>query len=80
MTKNMYVINNKSNGVVRMYVANFVTINRKFVLIASRYIHTHYAYAIAFIVRFLVRMIIKFGITKEKKKEEDAIKRPQQNF
>ena len=29
--------------------------------------------------KFLVRMIIKFRIAKEKKKEEDSIKRPQQN-
>ena len=45
-----------------------------------RYIHTHYAYAIAFIVysiQVLVRMTIKSRITKEK--EEDTIKRPRQN-
>ena len=33
MTKNTYGINNKSNGVVRMYVTISVTINRKCVLI-----------------------------------------------
>ena len=29
--------------------------------------------------KFLGRMMIKFRITKEKEKEEDTIKRPQQN-
>ena len=29
--------------------------------------------------KFLVRVMIKFRITKEKEKEEDTIKRPQQN-
>ena len=29
--------------------------------------------------KFFVRMMIKFRITKEKEKEEDTIKRPQQN-
>ena len=29
--------------------------------------------------KFLVRMVIKFRITKEKEKEEDTIKRLQQN-
>ena len=29
--------------------------------------------------KFLVRMMIKFRITKEKEKEEDTIKRPQLN-
>ena len=29
--------------------------------------------------KFLVRMIIKFRITKEKEKKEDPVKRPQQN-
>ena len=29
--------------------------------------------------KFLVRTMIKFRITKEKEKKEDAIKRPQQN-
>ena len=46
------------------------------------YMNTHYAYATAFFVysiQVLVRMMIKFRITKEKEKEEDAIKRPQQN-
>ena len=49
---------------------------------ASRYIHTHYTYAIAFIVysiQVFSCMMIKFRITKEKEKEEDTIKRPQQN-
>ena len=49
---------------------------------ACRLIHTRYAYAIASIVysiQVLVRVMIKFRITKEKEKEEDTIKRPQQN-
>ena len=48
---------------------------------ASRYIDTHYAYAIAFIVYSIqvFRLMIKFRITKEKEKEEDTIKRLQQN-
>ena len=29
--------------------------------------------------KFLVRMMIMFGITKENEKEEDTTKRPQQN-
>ena len=51
---------------------------------ASRYIHTHYAYVIAFIVYsiqvFSSHDMIKFRITKEKEKEEDTIKRPQKTF
>ena len=58
-------------------------VHLEFIGNASRYKHTHYAYAIAFIVysayKFLVRMMIKFRITKEKEKEEDTIKRLQQN-
>ena len=49
---------------------------------ASRYILTHYAYATAFIV-YSIQVFsshdVKFRITKEKEKEEDSIKRPQQN-
>ena len=55
----------------------------EFIGSASRYIHTQYANAIAFIVffpyKFLVRKMIKLRITREKEKEEDTIKRPQQN-
>jgi len=37
-------------------------------------------YAIAAPYKFLVRMMIKFRVTKEKEnEEEDTIKRPQQN-
>ena len=57
-------------------------VHLEFIGNASRYIHTHYAYVIAFTVypiQVLVRMMIKFRITKEKENEEDTIKRPQQN-
>ena len=42
----------------------------------------HYAYAIAFIVNSIQVFSshdVKFRITKEKEKEEDSIKRPQQS-
>ena len=58
-------------------------VHLEFIGNASRYIHTHYAptpLLLLFIpYKFLVRMMIKFRITKEKEKEEDTIKRPQQN-
>ena len=43
-------------------------VHLEFIGNASCYIHTHYAYA-----KFLVRMMIKFRITKEKEKEEDTV-------
>ena len=58
-------------------------VHLEFIGNASRYIHTHYAYVIAFIVYsiqvFSSHDMINFRITKEKEKEEDTIKRPQQN-
>ena len=56
-------------------------VHLEFIGNASRYIHRHYTptpLLLLFIpYKFLVRTMIKFRITKEK--EEDAIKRPQQN-
>ena len=56
-------------------------VHLEFIGNASRYIHTHYAYAIVLLFipyRFLVRMMIKLRIAKENEKE-DTMKRPQQN-
>ena len=55
-------------------------VHLEFIGNASRYIHTHYATPLLLLFipyKLLVRMMIKFRITKEK--EEDTIKRPQQN-
>ena len=64
----MYGINNKSIGIVCMYVTTSVTHKpevRIDLLIFIQIVNNSY--------RFLVRMTIKFRITKEKEKEEDAI-------
>ena len=48
---------------------------------ASRYIQTHYAYAIAFIV-YSIQVFSSHNdkVRIRKEKEEDTIKRPQQNI
>ena len=64
----MYGINNKSIGIVCMYVTTSVAHKpevRIDLLIFIQIVNNSY--------RFLVRMTIKFRITKEKEKEEDAI-------
>ena len=51
-------------------------VHLEFIGNASRYIHTHCAYAIAFIVYSIQAFsshVIKFRITKENEKEEDTI-------
>ena len=58
-------------------------VHLEFIGNTSRYIHTyalrlrHFFYCLFH--KFLVRMMIKFRIREEKEKEEDTIKRPQQN-
>ena len=76
----MYVINNKSNGVVRMYVTNFVT-NKPEVRIDRKSLHT-YALRVrhCFYCKVFSSHDYKVWNYERKKKEEDAIKRPQQNF
>ena len=55
-------------------------VHLEFIGNASRYIHTTTPLLLLFApYKFLVRMMIKFRITKEKEKEEGTIKRPQQN-
>ena len=58
-------------------------VHLEFISNASRYIHTVTTpkpLLVLFIpYKLLVRMMIKFRITKEKEKKEDTIKRPQQN-
>ena len=55
-------------------------VHLEFIGNASYYVHTDCAYVTALLLipyKFLVCMMIKFGITIEKGKEEDAIKRSQ---
>ena len=80
---NNFAWNNRFTEIQIWIWKKFLQVERvylEFIGNAMRYIHTHYAYAIAFIVysiQVLICMMMKFRITKEKEKEEHTIKRPQ---
>ena len=56
-------------------------VHLEFIGNASPYMHTHYAYAIAFIV-YSIQVFSSHNdkVRIRKEKEEDTIKRPQQNI